>query len=88
VVRGRPGREGEGDASIAARDGLPLWCGEFGENEAGPIRRQLAIFDEPSVMVAGWAFWTWKKVRNRYPALHEIIASPSWRATIDWIADP
>jgi len=75
-------------AAIAARDALPLWCGEFGENDVPAIRAQLAVFDEPSAFVAGWAFWTWKKVRNRYPALHEIVATPSWRAVIDWIVDP
>jgi hypothetical protein len=85
---GDPAAKVRGYASIAARDAMPLWCGEFGENEAPAIREQLAVFDEPSAGVAGWAFWTWKKVRNRYPALHEILATPSWRATINWIADP
>jgi hypothetical protein len=85
---GDPVAKVRGYAAIAARDAVPVWCGEFGENEAPAIRRQLAVFDDPLAGVAGWAFWTWKKVRNRYPPLHEILATPSWRSTIDWIADP
>jgi hypothetical protein len=73
--------------AIASSIGAPMWCGEFGENEAGAIREQVALFDRTPA-VAGWAFWTWKKVRNRYPALHEIVSPPSWQTTIDWVAQP
>jgi aryl-phospho-beta-D-glucosidase BglC (GH1 family) len=74
-------------AAIAAKLGAPMWCGEFGENEAPAVREQVKLFDHTPA-VAGWAFWTWKKVKNHYPALHEIVASPSWKATVDWIAQP
>jgi len=76
-----------GYASVAARLGAPMWCGEFGENTADAVREQVALFDRTAA-ITGWAFWTWKKVKNRYPALHEIVATPSWRATIEWIAHP
>jgi aryl-phospho-beta-D-glucosidase BglC (GH1 family) len=74
-------------AGTAAKLGAPMWCGEFGENTAEHIRAQVALFDAtPSI--AGWSFWTWKKTGNRYPALHEIQVSASWKATIDWLAHP
>jgi aryl-phospho-beta-D-glucosidase BglC (GH1 family) len=76
-----------GYTSVAARVGAPMWCGEFGENTADAVREQVALFDRTAA-VTGWAFWTWKKVKNRYPALHEIVVTPSWRATIEWIAHP
>jgi len=74
-------------AATAERLHAPMWCGEFGENTVDAIREQVELFDR-TPQVRGWAFWTWKKVANRYPALHEIVASPSWRATIQWIAHP
>ncbi|HUJ57528.1 MAG TPA: hypothetical protein VLX92_03520 [Kofleriaceae bacterium] len=69
---------------FATRVGAPMWCGEFGENSTDAVREQLALFDRTKG-VTGWAFWTWKKVKNRHPALHEIVTTPSWRATIDWV---
>jgi endoglucanase len=74
------------DTAVAARLDVPLWCGEFGENDVASIRDQVGLFAKQGV--AGWAFWTWKKVKNRYPALHEIVVTPAWRATIAWITDP
>jgi catechol 2,3-dioxygenase-like lactoylglutathione lyase family enzyme len=76
-----------GYAALAARLHVPMWCGEFGENTVDAIREQVALFDG-SPAVHGWAFWTWKRVKNRYPALHEIVPGPHWLATIKWIADP
>ncbi len=76
-----------GYAALAARLGAPMWCGEFGENTADAVAEQVALFDH-AAGVTGWAFWTWKKVKNRYPALHEIVATPSWQTTIDWLVRP
>jgi endoglucanase len=73
-------------AAFARATGVPMWCGEFGENTVDAVREQVALFDTSGVV--GWAFWTWKKVKNRYPALHEIVATPSWRATVDWVVAP
>lgn len=74
-------------AEVAKRLGAPMWCGEFGENGPAAVAEQVGLFDH-TPQVAGWAFWTWKKAKNRYPALHEIITTPAWRATVEWLADP
>lgn len=76
-----------GYATLATKLGAPMWCGEFGENVVDAVREQIGLFDRTRAIV-GWAFWTWKKVKNRYPALHEIVATPSWQAVIDWIVHP
>jgi endoglucanase len=73
--------------NLAAELEVPMSCGEFGENTVDQIREQVALFDA-TPWLTGWSFWTWKKAKNRYPALHEIVVTPSWQATVDWLARP
>ena len=78
-----------GFAAAAARDGLPMWCGEFGENQAPAVRASLDAIDLPANAASGWSFWTWKKaLPARYPALVGIPTTPAWNAVIQWISAP
>jgi hypothetical protein len=74
-------------AELAKQLGAPMWCGEFGENKVEAVREQVGLFDR-NAGVAGWAFWTWKRAKNRFPALHEIVMTPSWQQTVEWLAHP
>jgi endoglucanase len=68
---------------------VPLWCGEFGENDAPKIARTVAAFGDPSFAIhGGWAFWTWKKVVNHYPALMEISPPPAWTELMAYVQQP
>jgi endoglucanase len=64
---------------------VPFWNGEFGENGHDVIESTIALFEEPPYGLSGWAFWTWKKVPNRYPYLigHEVPAS--WKDFISGV---
>lgn len=84
-----PRRLVDGHLAAARRDGLPLWCGEFGQNTYASIGATLDVFDRPGNEIAGWAFWTWKQARSpRYPVLLRIPTSPAWDAVIQWISAP
>lgn len=78
-----------GFAEAARRAKVPMWCGEFGENQAPLVRASVDAIDLPASAAAGWAFWTWKKASGgKYPALVGIPTSPAWSAVIQWISAP
>jgi endoglucanase len=70
---------------LAARDRAPFWCGEFGENSHGEIRRQVLGFDDSGGLFSGYCYWSWKKTPNHWPGLLEIRAGPRWAAVMDWV---
>lgn len=75
-------------SEISERHSVPLWNSEFGENNFDVLRSTLELFDEPSFEVAGWMFWTWKKVPNRFPGLVLIDPGEAWLEVIEWIELP
>lgn len=73
--------------AIASRHDVPLWCGEFGEDQPAEIDRLVTLYNNEQ-SVSGWAFWTWKKVPNRSPALVTVMPPENWRRLMSWIAHP
>jgi len=50
------------------------------------LRTSAAMFDDPSNILTGWCFWTWKKVPNKYPYLPGIDAPAKWKELMAWAA--
>ncbi len=74
-----------GYASVAAAQGVPMWCGEFGENTRAMVGSTLDMFDATTPALVGWSFWTWKRgAASRWATLHGIGLPPGWAALIDW----
>lgn len=66
----------------------PMWLGEFGENDYSMIESTRQLVQDPAYGFVGWAFWTWKKVPKRYPALVAIQPTPAWQKVIQWVSAP
>ena len=75
-------------SALARQHNVPLWNGEFGENTIEIIESTVALYEDPVYAIQGWAFWTWKKVPNRFPALISIPVIDAWSAVIEWIELP
>jgi hypothetical protein len=45
-------------ARVATAQGIPMWCGEFGENTRPTLESTLDLFDAQKPAPAGWSFWT------------------------------
>jgi hypothetical protein len=74
-----------GYARVAATQGVPMWCGEFGENTRPMLESTLALFDAQVPPLAGWSFWTWKRTaRSGWATLHGIPLPAGWQRLIDW----
>lgn len=75
--------------ALTQSHGVPLWAGEFGENNYEMIASTVRMYDDPANRITGgWSFWTWKKVPERSPALVAVRSPASWTAVIDWISYP
>jgi len=75
--------------ALTESQGVPLWAGEFGENDYEMIASTVRMYEDPENQITGgWSFWTWKKVPERNPALMAIRSPASWTALIDWIGYP
>jgi hypothetical protein len=73
-----------GYAAIAAAQGVPMWCGEFGENTLPMLASTLDMFDAQPPLV-GWSFWTWKRaVPSGWATLHGITQPRGWNKLINW----
>lgn len=78
---------GEGTAR-AKQLGIPIWCGEWGENDPATLKKTKAILAEAQYNISGSTAWTWKKalpgnVGN--PATNKIEVSDGWMEMINWI---
>ncbi|MBI3512032.1 MAG: cellulase family glycosylhydrolase [Bacteroidetes bacterium] len=67
---------------------VPVWCGEWGENNYTVIEKTLKTFADTTNRVRGWCFWTWKKVFNDYATLNSINITESWSDVIKWCSNP
>lgn len=74
-------------ARIAREEQVPFWCGEFGQNTYASVDGTLRRLAGARPAVAGWAMWTWKQTRGRYPALNTIHPPPAWKRLIDHLVD-
>lgn len=75
-------------ADVRERLDVPMWCGEWGENNYDVIQRTLDAFAAPDNKFSGWCFWTWKKHPNGYASLNAINVSTSWKDVITWCGKP
>jgi endoglucanase len=74
-----------GFAAIAAAQGVPMWCGEFGENTLPMLATTLDLFDAQSPGLVGWSFWTWKRaLPSGWATWHGFSPTPRWERLINW----
>jgi endoglucanase len=85
---GNPADKIQPYTTISNQLNVPMWCGEWGENNYDVIQQTLNSFAAPNSNVSGWCFWTWKKVKNGYPALNEIVTDANWKTFISWCCKP
>lgn len=75
-------------AKIATAQGVPMWCGEFGENTRPMLASTLDLFDAQTPALVGWSYWTWKRTAtSNWATLHGIVLPPDWKRLIDWAVD-
>ncbi len=67
---------------------VPIWCGEWGENNYDLLQQTLDAFNAPDSKFVGWCFWTWKKHPNGYASLNAINVSTTWKDVITWCGKP
>ncbi len=85
---GDPGQKVQDFVALTTKFDVPIWCGEWGENNYEVIENTLKVFSDTSNHISGWSFWTWKKVPNSYPALNAINVTQSWKDVIKWCSNP
>ncbi len=74
---------------------VPVWCGEWGENNISQLDATLKILNDPNNNFSGQAFWTWKKMETalqlpgqvNYPFLIGAKNTPEWDKVSSWIND-
>lgn len=70
-----------GFADLQTCHDVPVWMGEFGEDEPEAVGELVGAADSA---LAGWAFWPWKKVPNGgSPGVREIDAPGDWVTLMD-----
>lgn len=76
-------------AELANNMNVPVWCGEWGENNYTTLENTLAEFRDPDNTMSGSAFWLWKKhiTGSNYPYYIGIDSSTLWNKSIRWIAN-
>lgn len=75
-------------AKVAAAQGVPMWCGEFGENTRPMLESTLDGFDAQTPALVGWSYWTWKRTAaSNWATLHGIVLPDGWQKLIDWAVD-
>jgi len=81
------GANGEASAkSVAARDGVPLWLGEFGQDNADNVAKYVdRVNIDPTL--SGWSEWTWKAAAGNN-AVNSVTISATWKKVINWMDIP
>jgi endoglucanase len=74
--------------AFAKKVGVPLWCGEWGENKIAELKETNDLFYKNNYRFCGTAMWTWKKffIPNRHPAINTIPAGDEWLHVMKWIS--
>ncbi|HEY5041285.1 MAG TPA: cellulase family glycosylhydrolase [Verrucomicrobiae bacterium] len=71
--------------ALSTSQNVPMWCGEFGENNYAMIHTTVEMFESPENSFSGWSFWTWKKTATGGPGLVTVKIPPGWQPVINWI---
>jgi len=69
---------------LSAKQNVPMWCGEFGENNHAMIASTARMIEDPKYGFSGWAYWTWKKAPNQFPGLVTITLPADWKPVLEW----
>ena len=85
---GEPKEKMKQFTDVRERLDVPMWCGEWGENNYEVIQKTLDAFAAPESKFSGWCFWTWKKHPNGYASLNAINVSTTWKDVITWCHRP
>jgi endoglucanase len=85
---GKPEKKVKAFARLSKRLNVPVWCGEWGENHYELIQRTRKCMEDPENGFCGWAYWSWKRVHNRFPNLNEIQPAEHWRKLAGWLKYP
>lgn len=66
---------------------VPIWCGEWGDNDLSNLTSQVAEFRNSTYNVSGNAFWTWKKQFKfiQYPCYNCYYGTFTWDKVTEWI---
>ncbi|MCW3102119.1 MAG: cellulase family glycosylhydrolase [Bacteroidetes bacterium] len=74
---------------LSANMNVPVWCGEWGENDYAELGTTLALLRDPYYGMSGSAFWTWKKMSsgNTYPYYMGTDTTSEWFNTIKWVSN-
>ena len=66
---------------------VPLWCGEWGENDLATLDTTRKLLNDPAYKISGSAFWTWKKQWKliQYPHYMGYFGSTNWDKVTAWI---
>lgn len=66
---------------------IPIWCGEWGENDDAELDLTKNLFDDPQYGVSGSAIWTWKKVKkpSAQGEYNSVDTTATWNKAIKWI---
>jgi hypothetical protein len=68
---------------------VPIWCGEWGENDYTHLDTTLTILNNPIYKVSGSSFWTWKKMKTtfQYPYYNGIDTTHEWNTSMAWVSN-
>lgn len=72
---------------FARKMGVPVWCGEWGENTYEELVKTLLLFNSYHTF-CGSAMWTWKKAEKKnsnYHAINAINTGDEWQEVVKWL---
>ncbi len=64
---------------------VPVWCGEWGENNYAIILHTRVALENPDNGFAGWCYWSWKRASSRFPNLNTVDGGANWKKIMKWI---
>jgi endoglucanase len=72
-------------AALSRKLNVPVWCGEWGENNYETILHTRTVLENPDNGFCGWAYWSWKRTHTRFPNINEIETGPEWKKMMRWM---
>lgn len=77
-------------STIAKKQDVPLWNGEFGAHKLDWVKEELKLYEDTRYPINGWIFWPWKRVSensDRYRELAKIRVNDEWKKVAEGIYD-
>ena len=73
--------------NLSNTSNVPIWCGEWGENDDAELELTKDLLANPQYGVSGNAMWTWKKVKKSSMKgdYNTVDTTSNWNKTIQWI---